>query len=185
MFVQLLPRARIPMNAPLLVRDVAKLSPARDSLLNLPLLCPDTQGIWNLSAIVVLDRLQSAAPEETFTLLAGETCRVHRIGPMPGKISLALRTAAVCAILFCGSALGMAWFHSDVDMPHAMVQVFTALTGAAPPGDIWITLPYCLGVALGVWVFYALPSRRATTPLDVKMSSYQQDMEQTEGREMP
>ena len=40
------------------------------------------------------------------------------------------------------------------------------------------------GVALGVAVFYALPARNATTPLEVKLTEYQEDMEKTEGRDI-
>jgi hypothetical protein len=35
-----------------------------------------------------------------------------------------------------------------------------------------------------VAVFYALPSRKATTPLEVKLTEYQEDMEKTEGRDI-
>ena len=93
-----------------------------------------------------------------------------------------LRTVAAFAVLMFGSALGLAWFHSDVDMPRAMEQLFTLLTGNSPPDARWITIPYTVGVALGVCVFYAIPRKNAVTPLEVKLTEYQGDMEQTEGQ---
>ena len=33
-------------------------------------------------------------------------------------------------------------------------------------------------------VFYALPARSATTPLEVKLTAYQEDMEKTEGKDI-
>ena len=45
-------------------------------------------------------------------------------------------------------------------------------------------MPYAVGVALGVAVFYALPARSATTPLEVKLTAYQEDMEKTEGKDI-
>ena len=58
------------------------------------------------------------------------------------------------------------------------------LTGQDPEDARWITIPYCVGVALGVAVFYALPSARAITPMEVKLSAYRADMEKAEGREI-
>ena len=43
---------------------------------------------------------------------------------------------------------------------------------------------YFVTLVLGVAVFYALPARSATTPLEVKLTAYQQDMEQTEARDI-
>ena len=85
-------------------------------------------------------------------------------------------------ILLLGSALGLTWFHADVNMPQAQADVYAAITGA-PPDDVrLITIPYCIGVALGVCVFYAIPFPHQTTPLEVKLTEYQEDMEKAEGK---
>ena len=69
-------------------------------------------------------------------------------------------------------------------MPRAQFAVYEAITGEAPTDPRLITLPYAVGVAAGVAVFYALPSHKATTPLEVKLTEYQEDMEKTEGRDI-
>ena len=115
-------------------------------------------------------------------MLGPDTCYVHRVQMKRRDWSKPLRTVAAFAVLMFGSALGLAWFHSDVDMPRAMEQLFTLLTGNAPPDARWITIPYTVGVALGVCVFYAIPRKNAVTPLEVKLTEYQGDMEQTEGQ---
>ena len=45
-------------------------------------------------------------------------------------------------------------------------------------------MPYIIGVAAGVAVFYALPSRSRSTPMEVKLNAYLQSMEQTEGKDV-
>ena len=60
----------------------------------------------------------------------------------------------------------------------------TGLPAWRPHDPRLITIPYAAGVALGVAVFYALPSSKATTPLEVKLTEYQSDMEQTEARDI-
>lgn len=176
-------RAKIVQGEALRLRDVANLI-APDGAEALPLPCPDAPGVWKLEAIAVARALRAAFPDETVTMLGADVCYVHRIvspGPDPWRF---LRTAAAFLILLMGSALGLAWFHSDVDMPRAQLAVYETLTGEAPADSRLITVPYCVGVALGVAVFYALPSRKATTPLEVKLTAYQEDMETTEGKDI-
>ena len=43
-------------------------------------------------------------------------------------------------------------------------------------------LLWLIGVALGVCVFYAIPFPHQTTPLEVKLTEYQEDMEKAEGK---
>ena len=42
-----------------------------------------------------------------------------------------------------------------------------------------MTIPYAIGVALGVTVFYAWPGEKSVTPMEVRMAEYRADMEQT------
>ena len=42
-----------------------------------------------------------------------------------------------------------------------------------------MTIPYAIGVAAGVAVFYALPGEKGVTPMEVRMAEYRADMEQT------
>ena len=95
----------------------------------------------------------------------------------------AKRQLLVLPGLLLGGALGLCWFHADVDMPRAQFAVYEAITGQEVSDARLITVPYAVGVALGVAVFYALPSRKATTPLEVKLTEYQEDLEKTEGRD--
>lgn len=144
--------------------------------------CPEKEGVWKLESLSIARALKSRFPHEEITLLGADICYIHRMPPSGKDFLRPLRTAAALLILLMGSALGLAWFHSDVDMPQAQLAVFTALTGQQPPNVQLITVPYCIGVALGAGIFYALPSRKATTPLEVKLSAYQEDMEKTEGK---
>jgi len=118
---------------------------------------------WKLTALHVTQALQAAYPQEIVTLLGADICYVHRVKAPHRDLTRPLRTAAAFLILCLGGALGLAWFHADVNMPQAQYSVFEALTGEKPRDDRLITIPYAAGVALGVAVFYALPSKRATT----------------------
>lgn len=180
-YVQLQNRAKVEMGQPLHLGATARLiAPEGAEEICLP--CPTEQGIWKLEAIHITHALRKAYPTEAITLLGADVCYVHRVKAPHPDPTHPLRTAAALLILCLGGALGLAWFHADVDMPRAQYAVYEALTGQEPSDSRLITIPYAIGVGLGVSVFYALPSRKATTPLEVKLTEYQEDMEKTEGR---
>ena len=182
-YVQVLNRAKVEMGQTLHLGAIAKvLAPAGAEALVLP--CPKEQGVWKLEAIHIAGALRKAYPQEAITLLGADICYVHRVKALRRDLTRPLRTAAAFLILCLGGALGLAWFHADVDMPRAQFAVYEALTGSEPSDARLITIPYAAGVALGVAVFYSLPSRKATTPLEVKLTEYQEDMEKTEGRDI-
>jgi len=182
-YIQLGNRAKVTPGQPLLLGSAARLI-APEGAGGIVLPCPEKTGVWKLQAIDVARAVRAAYPQEAITLMGADVCYVHRVDAPKRDLTRPLRTAAAFLILCLGGALGLAWFHSDVDMPRAQAAVYEAITGEAPSDMRLITVPYAVGVALGVAVFYALPSRSATTPLEVKLTAYQEDMEKTEGREI-
>lgn len=181
-FCQMKVRVKLPVTETLYLDQAATVRTDKPLQLHIPLTCPQKVGVWNLEAADAALALQQAYPQESVTMLGPDTCYVHRMQVKQRDWSKPLRMVAAFAVLMFGSALGLAWFHSDVDMPRAMEQLFTLLTGNSPPDARWITIPYTVGVALGVCVFYAIPRKNAVTPLEVKLTEYQGDMEQTEGQ---
>lgn len=183
-YCQLQDRAQIGMGQPLCLCDVAR-STAPASLTRLELPCPNQKGVWKLSALECAATLQKAAPLEEIFMLGADTCYVHRAPVRLHDPTKWLRTAAAFLILLMGGAMGLSWFHSDVDMPNAQMLVYRTLTGQEVSDPRVITIPYCIGVALGAGIFYALPSRKTASLLDVQLSEYQTSIEQTEGKEPP
>ncbi len=181
-YCQLQDRARIGMGQTLSLGDVARIAgPAELSRLALP--CPNRKGVWKLSALDCAAALQGAAPQEDVTMLGADTCYVHR-----GPIRLHdrtrwLRTLAAFLILLMGGAMGLSWFHSDVDMPGAQLLVYRTLTGQEVQDERLITIPYCIGVALGAAVFYALPAKNTASLLDVQLEEYRSGVEKAAGKE--
>lgn len=182
-YCQLNTRVRLKSGETLSLHQVARVI-APTPLDDFPLPCPEAPGVWRLTPIDLAQVLRKACPQEPITFLGAEACYVHRIRtPIHDRWRL-LRTAAAFLILLLGSALGLAWFHSDVDMPRAQTMVYQLLTGHEVDDPRSITIPYIVGVAAGVAVFYALPSRSRSTPMEVKLSSYLTSMEQTEGQDI-
>lgn len=180
-YCQLSPRLTLDTGKALHLGDIAALTGPKGAE-KLPIPCPDETGTWQLDALLVAKALQKAYPQEDVTMLGADHCCIQRVKPQKRDPTRALRTVCALLILTLGSALGLAWFHSDVNMPGAMEDVYTLFTGQQVTDERWITIPYIVGVALGTGVYYALFSRRTVTPLDVKLSDYRQDMESAEAK---
>lgn len=183
-YCQMKARVKAELGQALVLSDVAD-TMGRAGLARLSVSCPEGRGVWKLDALAVTRLLHAACPGEDITMLGPDVCYIHRVRADHTDPWKALRTAAAFAILFIGSALGLTWFHSDVDMPGAMLRVVRVLTGGMVSDERLVTIPYIIGVALGVAVFYAVPFPKTVTPLEVKLGDYQADMEKAEGREMP
>lgn len=183
-YCQLMDRVRVETGQPLRLSDVVRVSGAEVS--GIAVRCPDTPGVWKLHAVDAAVLLRRAFPGQEVAMLGAEVCYLHRVPARHRDPGRPLRTAAAFAILLIGSALGLTWFHADVDMPRAMELVYTLVTGSAPADPRLITWPYVLGVVIGVAVFYdVIPTKKAVTPLELKLREYQADMEQAEGQEIP
>ena len=167
-YVQLRARVKLAQGETLHVADAAKVL-GSEKAGHCSLFCPTAPGVYTLDAIAVAKALKKVFPQEDIKARGKDFLRP-------------VRTAAALLILLLGSALGLTWFHADVNMPQAQADVYASITGA-PPDDVrLITIPYCIGVALGVCVFYAIPFPHQTTPLEVKLTEYQEDMEKAEGK---
>ena len=168
-YVQLRARVKLAQGETLHVADAAKVL-GSEKAGHCSLFCPTAPGVYTLDAIAVAKALKKVFPQEDISLIGAEVCYVHRIKARGKDFLRPVRTAAALLILLLGSALGLTWFHADVNMPQAQDDVRL------------ITIPYCVGVALGVCVFYAIPFPHQTTPLEVKLTEYQEDMEKAEGK---
>ena len=180
MICQLKQRVRLQVQGQVTIDDVAVLydGPGR-----LPLQCPNRQGVWKIYAADVAQTLQRACPDVQVQMLGGDVCYVHRVNQSRYDWTKFLRIALAFLILLLGSALGLCWFHSDVGMPQAQASLYQALTGQEVSNQQLITIPYAVGVALGVIVFYALPGRKEITPMEVKLMDYEEDMERARGKD--
>lgn len=180
-YCQLSARMELKAGQRLRLGDIAQLfgCPGAEDV---PLACPDQPGVWRIEALSCARALARAFPGEHITLLGAPCCNVRRLpNAKPDRLK-PLRALVGMLILLMGSALGLAWFHSDVDMPAAMESVYTLLTGQEVADQRLITIPYIIGVALGTAGFYALGKPKAITPLDVKLSDYRDDMERAEAQ---
>lgn len=190
-YLRLKPRVTARVGQQLTLSDVADvLADASLRLGTLPVSLPQQEGVWPLDALSLIMRVTEKAPDETVNVLGDGTGWLHRQTKTPAEKRFArvlqvLRTAAVCVLLFAGSALTIAWFHTDVNMEDAQAALFRAVAGHAPSSPLWIALPYAVGVGLGALTYYLRLRRDEASPLTVKLREYAEDMEKNAQAETP
>lgn len=86
-------------------------------------------------------------------------------------------------VIFFGSAFSIMAFHNDIGIVDLFAQIYSQVIGYAPDSMGGLEIGYSAGLALGVLMFYnhLSPQKRKTdpTPLQVEMSKYEQDLEDT------
>ena len=114
----------------------------------------------------------------------GEPDFVIRYVPDPEKKSVQyLKTALVCVILFFGSAFTIMTFIEDVSVNKVFNALYTRVTGQVSNGAGVLEICFCIGLAIGIMVFYNhVGTKKITddpTPIQVAMRKYEQDVDTT------
>lgn len=100
------------------------------------------------------------------------------------KLFEILKISFVSIILFFGAALGIIYFHEDINMKETLAKMYFTFSGEKVDNPLIMTIPYSLGLAIGVITFFkrvpskSLRRRKEPGPLDIELYLYDQDMEQ-------
>jgi len=124
-----------------------------------------TPGWRAILPVELVQALSPALPEGAQIQMIGEKkCMVRGVPAKRRKRPLQwLGTVIVALLLFFGGALSLMNFHADVNMPRVHTMISKLVTGEADTGALWISIPYSLGIGLGVLFFTGL-GRRRTNP---------------------
>ena len=89
----------------------------------------------------------------------------------------------VAVVLFVGSSTAIMSFHSDAQMPQVFKNYHRIFFGEETDNPVWIDLPYSIGLAVGIIVFFNhFAGHKMTmdpTPIEVEMSVYETDVTDT------
>lgn len=92
-----------------------------------------------------------------------------------------LKVVSVCLILFAGGGIAIMTFHTDSALPDVLIKLNEIFTGTKTDRPYWIEIPYSIGIAVGIIVFFNhFSSKKITddpTPIEVEMDSYADSIE--------
>ena len=94
-----------------------------------------------------------------------------------------LKIVLVSAVLFVGSATAIMSFHNDAEIPKVFQSVYELIFGYKNENPVLIEIPYTIGLALGIMIFFNhAMGRKFTddpTPVEVQLSIYDTEVSDT------
>jgi stage V sporulation protein AA len=94
-----------------------------------------------------------------------------------------LKVSLICIITFFGSAFTIMAFNNDVSVQEVFDQFYAQITGGEKPFVSELEIGYCVGLAIGILVFFNHIGRKKITPdptpIQVEMRKYEQDVSTT------
>ena len=101
----------------------------------------------------------------------------------PGMLVHWLKVTAVVAITFTGAAFSIMTFNNDVDTTKLFGQIYELLMGHPSDGFTVLELMYCIGMIIGILIFFNhFGGKKFTvdpTPMEVEMRLYENDIQTT------
>lgn len=132
-----------------------------------------------VSVLYIMEQIEKEIPGIQVQSI-GETDVIVEWGkPEKGE---ALKVVMVCFIAFFGTAFTIMAFHNDIAIRSVFQEVYHLTSGTAPEGVGVLEISYCLGLFLGITVFFNhIGKKKITddpTPVAVAMHNYERDVNQ-------
>lgn len=94
-----------------------------------------------------------------------------------------IKCICIGTVIFFGSGFSIMAFHNDIGIVDLFEQIYEQVAGSAPESIGGLEIGYSIGLALGILTFFnhfSLKKRENDpTPLQVEVSKYEQDVEDT------
>lgn len=101
-------------------------------------------------------------------------------GPKPPKLWEWVKALFVGMIAFFGSAFSIMTFNTDVSVSEVFNKIYLLVTGESRPNGTIVELGYCVGLGVGIMIFFNHFSRKKIqmdpTPIQIQMRSYEADI---------
>ncbi len=142
----------------------------------------DEKKNYLISVIDIVEKINSALPGHTVNNL-GEQDTIIEYSPKEEKQNAAwlwVKVAFVCIVLLAGSATAIMSFHSDAQIATVFENYYYIFFNEKIENPMLIDLPYSIGLAVGIIVFFNhFSGKKLTddpTPIEVEMSVYESEV---------
>jgi len=176
----------------IVVSDVAEVVAAKEitkKINNMKLLNVDTNSKKKQNYLVsvtdIITVIKKAYPDYTVNNVGEMDTWVQYLAQKsPDKTWLKwLKIAFVVVVLFIGSSTAIMSFHTDGQIPKIFEKYYSIFFGEEKTNPAIISIPYSIGLAVGIFVFYNhFMGKKITddpTPIEVEMEQYDREVTET------
>ncbi|WP_203361844.1 stage V sporulation protein AA [Bacillus sp. REN10] len=184
-FIRLIPRIHLDMNAKVKLKDIAQViapEPLLPSVLHMDIhqITPKDQQIVVIGAMTIVKILLQRWPEADIQFIGPSETIIDTAAPKR-KDSFLLFLFVWC-LLFTGAALTIMNFHEDAGMQAVHVKLYGIITGERKEHPLILQIPYSIGLGVGMVLFFNHLFKKKfneePSPLEVEIFKYQQDVNQ-------
>lgn len=134
------------------------------------------------SILEIIELIQNDYPQVEVVSYGEQDFVVQYIDrPLAPKWLEILKVGAVCLLIFLGSAFTIMAFNNDISIGEVFDRFYGQIMGVDKPNVTEIELSYCLGLAVGILVFFNhIGKKKITsdpTPIQVEMRKYEKDVD--------
>lgn len=169
-------------NAAVRLGQIARMEPEDIALLNMTI-TPHrlANGMRYVTQFDVAQTLMHRCPELQIQLLGAKRCWIGKKEPKRQKKWMhAALTALAAVVIFAASFFTIMNFHADVAMTDVHEKLFSIFSDGQGNVQLWVGLPYSIGVVLGALLF-VLPrgkNARIPDPMEVQNAIYENEVKQ-------
>lgn len=135
------------------------------------------------SVLKVIELIHKEYPQLTITNLGEADFIVHYVKKEDSKIWQFIKTCLICLILFFGAGFMIITFNREISITMVLDFFYAQVTGMEPVQATVLDISFCIGLPLGVIVFYNHIGRKKITddptPIQVAMRKYEQEVDST------
>ncbi|MGL6200651.1 MAG: stage V sporulation protein AA [Lachnospiraceae bacterium] len=134
-----------------------------------------------VSVLKLIELIQTEYPElEVENLGEIDLIVTHENQQTPSKFMHFIKAALIVLTTFIGSAFSVMAFNSDTGIVKLFGQIYEQFMGYASTGFTILELTYCLGLIIGILVFFNHFGKRKSetdpTPMEIEMRLYENDI---------
>ena len=175
------------------IKDVAKIqledkvAKGRINLIRLHQFDPFVKGknkqVMTFSILKVIELIQKEYPQISIVNLGESDFIVHYVRKQENPLWQFVKVCLISIIIFFGAAFMIITFNREIAITLVLDFVYGQLTGIVPKSATILDISFCIGLPIGVLVFYNHFGRKKLTddptPIQVAMRKYEQDVDKT------
>lgn len=174
----------------ILIKDVASVSAPKHLKLAIENIClfkPQVTKVTHfvISVLRMIECIHKEYPDVSVQNV-GEKDSVVEYNPKktePHPIWEWVKLFLICVVVFAGATVAIMAYQTDVSMSKTFTTLYKIFTGEVNDHPSWITIPYAIGMPLGIIVFYNhFGMKKLTedpTPIQVEINSYEDQVQDT------
>ena len=166
------------------VLEITCVNPSMEAKVRSLRLLKGINGRVAVSVLKVVSMIQEVYPNADVQSIGEPDFIVTYEEPGKGsRFMQSVKVVFVSVLSFFGAAFSIMAFNNDVSVTKMFSRIYLLLTGEESNGFTLIELNYCIGLIVGILIFFNHLGRKKftadPTPMEVEMRLYENDIQET------